>query len=152
MEDRDWIELLEYLIRRLNEIGAVDFANEVRQAASARIIEGPQKARELDLKLPALYYRELGNITTRLPTPKEAFVQVIEALKVRLQMLPSVGEHLAKSLNTQPEGIIWKAESQEYEFLSTTSDFTASKLILSNDEKQSIATLLRKLDALTQQA
>ena len=80
----------------------------LQQAASARIIEEPQMVREQNLKLPVSYYRELGNITTRLPTPKEACNQAIQALKVRLQMLPSVGEHLAKTLKIEPEQIVWK--------------------------------------------
>lgn len=152
MEARDWIELLEYLIKRLTEIGATDFADEVRIAALARITEEPHKALELNLRLPASYYRELGSITTRLPSPKEAFIQATEALKVRLQMMPSLGEHLAKSLGVEPKEIIWKAENKEYEFLSNTSDFIGSKLILSDKEKQSISELLQKLDALTRQA
>ena len=152
MNDDDWIELLEHLIKGLIEIGAADTADEVRQAASTRVIEESLKTQEYDLQLSASSYRELGSVTTRLPTPREAFTQALVALKIRLQTLPNLGVYISRALNADPEKIVWKAESQKYEFLSSTSDLSASKFILSSDARASISELLNKLDILIQQA
>jgi len=148
LEDREWLELLDYLLRRLNEIGAVDFAAEVRIAASARVVEVEN---QLTLAVPASYYRDVGSRATRPPTPKEAVLQAIEALRIRLEMFPEVGQHVAKRLRHRPADIIWKSERQEGQFRSSETNFSASGIILSPQEQDTMSTLLKHLIDLIQQ-
>ena len=148
LEDREWLELLDYLLRRLNEIGAVDFAAEVRIAASVRVVEVEN---QLTLAVPVSYYRDVGSRATRPPTPKEAVLQAIEALRIRLEMFPEVEQHVAKRLGHRPADIIWTSERQEGQFRSSETNFSASDLISSPQEQDTMSTLLKHLIDLIQQ-
>src|SRR5438105_204094 len=112
LEEKEWIELLEYLLRRLTEMRAVDIANEIRAAVSTRIIEDPDDT--LEFGVPSSYYREVGTKRTRLPTPKEAVKKAVEVIQIRLDTLPSISEHTFKNLQRQSSDIVWRSEDRGY--------------------------------------
>lgn len=150
LDDAEWVEALDYLLRRLEAIGASDVAAEIRSAVSTRIVE--QRINQVRFGVPAVLYREVGSATTRLPTPREAFTQAIEVIRIRLEMLPVIGLQTARLLQREPSEIIWRSEKQSHLFLSNPPEFTCSDLVLTSDDQQVIASSLQHLLKLIEQS
>lgn len=143
LEDKEWIQLLEYLLEQLAEIGAVDVANEIREAISTRVIEYSEE--NLELAAPPSYYKEVGTRHTRLLTPKEAVEKALEVLKIRFEMLPSIAEQTAELLQRKPSEITWSTEDSSYFFLSNVKEFSESDLIMSENDRQVVNRMLGHL-------
>ncbi|MBD0369638.1 MAG: hypothetical protein ICV60_02200 [Pyrinomonadaceae bacterium] len=150
LEDNEWIELLDYLLRRLTEIGAVDIVDEIRIAVSTRVIEETDDTQESGV--PLSYYREVGTKETRLPTPKEAVKKAVEVIQTRLDMLPSIGDHTVKMLKRESSDIVWRSEDRGYLFLSNIQEFSASDLIVPQNDRQVITDMLKRLIILIQES
>ena len=148
MNDNEWIELLDHLIKRLIDLGANDFANAIKQASSSRVIEPPEQRFELREPIPKASYREVGEYATRLPNPKEAFEQTLELLKVRLVMFPSIGEAVVKNLGVEPAHVVWKMEDQKYLTLTTMPEFSVSLFLLSDKDRIDLENLVNKISSL----
>lgn len=152
MNDKEWTELLEHLITNLLNLGAENFANTVREASSLRITESSGGAVITRENVPKKTYREVGGHTTRFPTPKEAVLLGIEALKVRLEIFPSICDALVRNLNVEPENIVWKAETTEYAFLTDAQEFSISSLVLSDRDKAELKKLIEEISNLIHQS
>lgn len=148
MNANEWVELLDYLIKRLTDLGASDFANAVRQSSLLRIIDNAENTFSLREKIPKAIYHEVGELTTRLRTPEEAVFEALNLLKVRLEMLPSVSEALAKNLDVEPAHIVWKTETREHLYTAQPAEFSALSLFLSDQERTELEKKMKVLSSL----
>lgn len=149
LQDNEWIELLDYLLTRLDERGAAGIANEIRSAVSTRIVER-HEARE-DPETPASYYREVGKTMTRLPTPKEAVIIAVGVIRNCIEVIPSIAEQTSIRLQHDPDKIIWRRDEGQLARLND-EPASVSTLVLSPSDRQEISDLLRRLDELIQES
>src|SRR5262249_29662497 len=145
-----WVELLDYILRRLVEMGATQVADDIRDAISIRIIEEPKSSGEFGV--PAALYKDVGTLRTRPPTAKEVVLRAIEVLHIRLETLPDLSEHTAEALLRRPSDIVWRSDEQTYLFLSNIPEFSGSDLTMSPSNRQTVPSPLHPLIALINQS
>jgi hypothetical protein len=150
LQDTEWIELLDYLLSRLDERGANSVANEIRTAVSTRIVERHEERQESDI--PASYYREVGKTMTRLPTPKEAVMIALGVIQNCLVVIPSIAERASIRLQRGPDRIIWRRDDEGHLSRLNDKPLSASVMVLSSSDRQQISDLLQQLGELIKES
>jgi hypothetical protein len=150
LQDNEWIELLDYLLSRLEERGATGVANEIRSAVSTRIVERHEERQEPNV--PASYYREVGKTTTRLPTPKEAVMIAVGVIQNCVEVIPSIAEQASIRLQRSPDEIIWRRDDEGHLSRPNDKPLSASMMVLSPSDRQEISDLLQRLDELIKES
>lgn len=150
LQNNEWIELLDYLLSRLDERGANGIANEIRSAVSTRIIERHEERQESEV--PASYYREVGKTMTRLPTPKEAVMIAVGVIQNCLEVVPAIAEQTAIRLQRDPDKIIWRRDDEGHLFRPNDKPLSASIMVLPLNDKQEVSSLLQRLNELIKES
>ena len=95
MEDKDWNEIYDHLIKKLRALGINDALMEIENLAAVRVD---------NVKLPK---NPANNVTMRSVSPEERFNLATMALKSRLVEIPLIVKKLCKYLERSPKNIKW---------------------------------------------
>ena len=108
MQDREYNDLLNYLLDKLKQLNAIQVTNDIRQLISnGKIVEMHDT---VELKKLKIKKREVGKTRTLPLTPKEAFETAIKYLEHVIIDLPLYEQKITKAFGNN---VVWKFDKGE---------------------------------------
>jgi len=118
LTNEEWLELLDYLLKRLIDLGADDVVTSIRTALSTRVEQSVPD----DNQLSFLDSSNQPRTEMRLLSSKEAVLKAIEIIEIRLNVFHSIAERIPELLHHSSR-IVWRSEDY-----NDNQDFLLSNL------------------------
>jgi hypothetical protein len=120
-------------LERLHKLEALELEAEARTAATTRIIEASSRE---EGAVSRAEYRSVSKNVARSPTPKEAFMQAFNTVRMRIEVLPGLAESTSKKLNRPSGNIVWRLDTEVMGLEGQSRDSDLSSTELAGDVRE----------------
>lgn len=107
MKERDYEDLISYLLEELSKIQANTIINQIKELESLKIFdqEKPKKNQKME--------EDISDSVTRQMSYKEMFEAALEILEKYLVTVPIMVNSLVDLLGTKSDSILWSVEGNK---------------------------------------
>jgi hypothetical protein len=117
--EAEWLDIYQYLLAQLANLGFNDIRSEIEAAASAPVVE--ESTPEDQAQISKMVRSEVGRAIIRRRSPEEVFSAAIGVLQSRLVELPAVAASLAGHLGTAAARVEFRVD-YEYRYALVESE------------------------------
>ena len=141
----EWLDLYQYLLARLAELGFNDIRNEIEAAASAPVVQ--ESTPEDQAQISKMVRSEVGRTIIRRRSPEEVFSAAVDVLQSRLVELPAVASSLAGHLGIPETRVEFRVDYEYRYALVESAPVPLGHLTVDGGQAETIRRNLSELGA-----